>query len=99
MTLCCSADHYYGEHALELKTIYRPIEEAPSVGSRGGTVVPQRTINLKAADFNQINEVLDLLNATIKENVQRHCEVLTTESQTLLEKAKKFVLTYLFAVS
>ncbi len=96
-----SNDRYYGQHALEVKTIYRPhedLEESKAVPCRlngkdddgvgeeeesdgdDGAASPsskkKKAGKNKKSDFNQINELVALVDRTVKQNVQTHCEVL-----------------------
>lgn len=114
-----SNQRYYGQHALEVKTIYRPNEPEPTFGCNGnnntssddsdGLVIhsalspPPKTptsttsssssassmsrtpslisssthdINHEKKDFNQIDELVQLVDKTVKQNVQKHCETL-----------------------
>jgi hypothetical protein len=61
-----SGPGFYGQHALEVMTIYRP-----QPGAR------------RVQDFNQINQLVELIDRTVHDMVQKHCEQLESDAKEL----------------
>lgn len=57
---------FYGEHALVVRTIYRPLPGETEMGA-----------------YNQLDETAELIEQTVRENTQRHCEALEADAKRL----------------
>jgi len=59
---------YFGKHAMDIKVIYRPPR----------TVIQEMLEDASRADhdYNQVSEIVGLLQSNVKQMVQRHCEEL-----------------------
>lgn len=79
---------FYGEYSLEVRTIFRPCLPGEDVGEDGDLKDPEST---GTGDFNQIDEVVEIIDQTIKQNVQQHCEKLENHSKLILEKVDEML--------
>lgn len=63
-----------GEHALEVRTIYRPDDDMDASSIH---------------DYNQIYEIVTLIDATIKASVQKRCEVVEKRCQIVQQAVER----------